>query len=203
MKSLFIILFLSFTVLASKNISAVEKPRVMLESISKHAIRIGTGNAKVVYMFVDPMCRFSRRLMTKISKNKMLQLTNSYYIFLYKHPILKSTKAIQYIYQSEDPKSLLLDIMVEEEIMDFEKFLAMHEAVEPIHTIDIDGDIIDLDDFQAINETIESIDNIAKVAKQLDMERRPYLISFEKNSKYCSVSEGTVPCLEEFEYFED
>ncbi|MCF6309561.1 MAG: hypothetical protein L3J19_03670 [Sulfurimonas sp.] len=203
MKSLFILLFLSFTVLASENISAAEKPRVMLESISKYAIHMGTGDAKVVYLFVDPMCRFSRRLLTKISKNKTLQLTNSYYIFLYKHPILKSTKAIQYIYQSDDPKSLLFEIMIDEEVMEFEKFLAMHEAVEPIHTIDIDGDIIDLDDFQAKDETLKSIDDIAKVAKQLDMERRPYLISFEKGSKHCSVSEGVVPCLEDFEYFED
>ncbi|MCK4974753.1 MAG: hypothetical protein KAR81_05830 [Sulfurimonas sp.] len=175
----------------------------MLESISKYAIRVGTGNEKIVYMFVDPLCRYSRRLLTKICKNKILQQTSSYYIFLYKHPILSSTKSIQYIYQSDDPKSILLDIMIDDEIIDSDKFHASAETLEPIHTIDIDGDIIDLSELKTNDETIKSIEEIAKVAKQLDMKRRPYLISFEKDSKHCSVSEGIVSCLEEFEYFED
>ena len=174
MKLFYILLFLVFNLFAGETVPVSEKPRVMLEAISQHAIRIGTGDDKIVYMFVDPMCKFSKRLMKIIHKNKMLQLTNSYYIFLYRLPRLDSEKLIQYIYQSDDKKTILLDVMIDEEI-------------------------IDLDDFKATKKTLKTIQTIADVAKKLDMTVRPYMISYEKDSKFCTVSEGEASCIEEFE----
>ena len=173
-KALFIILFLCFNMFAGQTVLESEKPRIMLKSISQHAIHIGSGDAKIVYLFVDPMCKFSKRMITIINENKILQLTNSYYIFLYRLPRLDSEKLIQYIYQSEDPKTTIIDVMV-------------------------DGDIIDLDKFEATEKTLKAIQSIAKVAKKLNIRVRPYIISFEKDSKYCKVSEGESSCLEEFE----
>jgi len=173
MKFLYIILLLSFNIFASENIPVKQKPQYMLESISKHAIRIGTGTLSNVYIFVDPMCKYSRRIMSRINENQMLQLKSSYYIFLYRLPKFDSDKLIQYIYQSSDQKSVIMDVMVDEEI-------------------------IDLDDFKADKETLQALKNIAKVAKKLDMKLRPYIITFDKGSKYCRVSEGIVSCLEEF-----
>jgi len=129
-------------------------------------------------MFIDPMCKFSKALMRKINENKMLQLTNTYYMFLYRLPRLDSDKLIQYIYQSDEQKSTLLDVIVDEEIIDF-------------------------DDFIASDKTIKAIQAIAEVAKKLDMTVSPYLILFEKDSKYCRVSEGIASCLEELTEFEN
>ena len=162
MKFLYILLLLCFNIFAEQTVLESEKPRIMLESISQHAIRIGSGDAKVVYLFVDPKCKYSRRLMKIIYDNKMLQLTNSYYIFLYRLQRLDSKKLIQYIYQSENKQSTLIDVMVDKEI-------------------------IDLDEFKATKKTLKAIQSIAEVAKKLDIEVRPYLISFEKDSKYCKV----------------
>ena len=178
MKFLYVLLLLCFNIFAEQTVLESEKPRIMLESISEHAIRIGSGDAKVVYLFVDPKCKYSRRIMKIIDNNKMLQLTNSYYIFLYKLPILDSKKLIQYIYQSKDQKTTILDVMVDE-------------------------DITDLDEFEVTEKTLKAIQSIAKVANKLDIQVRPYIISFEKDSKFCKVSEGEASCLEELQEFED
>ncbi len=174
MRNLYIILLLAFNLFAAETIPDSEKPRIMLEEISKHAIRIGDGNNKKVYVFVDPMCKYSKRIIKIISTNKMLHLLNSYYIFLYRLDKFDSEKLIQYIYQSEERKTTLLDVMV-------------------------DGEIIDLDDFEASAETIKIVQEISNVSRQLNIKLRPYMISFEKDSKYCVVSEGEASCIEEFE----
>lgn len=171
----FIMLFLSiFTLLGSESVPASQKPKAMIESISKHAIKFGSGDNSAVYVFLDPLCKYSRELMKKIDANKMLQLTNSYYIFLYRLPRLDSEKTMQYIYQSANQKQALTEIMIDE-------------------------DIIDLKDFKAKESTKKALQEIAEVAKTLDMTQRPYMISFDKGSKYCRVSEGTASCLEELE----
>lgn len=174
MRVFFIISLVVFNLFATQNTKLSQEPKVMLESVREHAIKIGDGNAKVVYIFVDPMCKFSKKIIKTINDNKMLQLTNTYYIFLYRLPRLDSEKLIQYVYQSNDQKTTLLEVMVDEEV-------------------------IDLDDFQVTDKTIRAIQTISDIAKKLDMTVRPYMISFEKDSKYCSVSQGIASCLEELE----
>jgi hypothetical protein len=174
MKFLTILLLSVFTLFGSETISTEQKPKIMLESISKYAIKFGSGNVSDVYVFLDPLCKYSRELMKKIESNKMLQLTNSYYIMLYRLPRIESEKIIQYIYESDNQKQTLIDIMVDEEI-------------------------VDLENFKAKENTIKALQEITAVAKTFDMTQRPYMISFDKDSKYCRVSEGTASCLEELE----
>lgn len=159
---------------AAEVLSVSQKPKADLESISKHAIKFGTGEDSDVYVFIDPLCKYSRALMKKIDENRMLQLSNTYYIFLYRLPRLDSEKMMQYIYESSDPKETLTEIMVYE------------------YEVDLSG-------YEARESTIDALGEIAEVAATLDMTHLPYMISFEKGSKYCRVSEGEASCLEEFD----
>ena len=174
MKLLSILFFLIFNLMSAETVSVSQKPKAALESISKHAIKFGSGEESEVYVFVDPLCPYSRNLIKKIDEDRMLQLSNTYYIFLYRLPRLDSEKTMQYIYESSDPKETLIEIMVYE-----------YE--------------VDLSDFQARKTTIDALGEIAEVAATLNMTKRPYMISFEKGSKYCRVSEGEASCLEEFD----
>jgi len=174
MKLLSVLFILIFSLGAAEIVSVSQKPKADLESISKHAIKFGSGEDSDVYVFVDPLCQYSRALIKKIDESKMLQLSNTYYIFLYRLPRLDSEKTMQYIYESSDPKESLIEIMVYE-----------YE--------------VDLSDYQARQTTVDALGEIAKVAATLDMTKRPYMISFDKGSKYCRVSEGEASCLEEFD----
>ncbi|WP_373034823.1 thioredoxin fold domain-containing protein [Sulfurimonas sp.] len=169
MKKILIVLLLCF------NVFAVEKPHDLLKSISKDAINIGTGKKNDVYVFVDPMCKYSKRFIKKISENKMLQMLNSYHVFLYRLPKYESDRLIQYIYQSADKKKTLLDVMVRSKK-------------------------INLDGFKATSKEYEITKRITKVAKKLKIKKRPYMISFQKDSGYCRVSEGIVECMEELDF---
>lgn len=174
MKFLSILFLLVFNLFGAEIIDVSQKPKADLESIAKHAIKFGTGNASNVYVFVDPLCKYSRELIKKIEANKMLQLSNTYYVFLYRLPRLDSEKTMQYILESANPKQTIVEIMVDEEI-------------------------VEVEDFEAKERTVKALREIAEVAATLDMTQRPYMISFDRDSKYCRVSEGTASCLEELE----
>lgn len=172
MRKLVILLLMTFSLVAQDKIPASQKPKKDLESIKEYAIKLGSGSSSEVYVFVDPLCSFSKALMKQLTKNKMAQATNSYYILLYRLPRLDSVKTMEYILESKDKAKTLLEIMV-------------------------DGEVVDLSDFKAKDSTKEILSKIESVAKTLDMKERPYMISFEKDSPYCRVSEGSVSCLEE------
>ncbi|ABB44039.1 hypothetical protein Suden_0760 [Sulfurimonas denitrificans DSM 1251] len=174
MKFLTLIFLLFINIFGAELIDITQKPKADLEAIEHHAIKFGSGEASKVYVFVDPLCEFSRALMKKIYENKMLQLSNSYYVFFYRLPILDSEYMMQYILESKDPKETLIEVM-------------------------IDKEIVDVSGYKAKSQTIKAIKEIAEVAATLDMKQRPYMISFDKDSKFCRVSEGSVSCLEEFE----
>ena len=142
----------------------------MMASISEHSIRIGNGEDRV-YVFIDPLCMRSAEYIKLISQDKEIQKKKSFYIFLYRIKRLNSEKTIQYIYQDENPKSILEDIMIY-------------------------NDDVDLKGFEVEEETLKIIEKINKVAQTLKIRQRPYLLSFKKGSKYCTVSDGTAPCLE-------
>ncbi len=124
MKAIFVLLILSFNILATEKHTTSDEPSVFLKEISKYAIKMGNGDEKVVYMFVDPMCKYSKKIIKKVHENKMLQLINTYYIFLYRLEKFESDKLIYYIYQSDDPKSTFLDVMVDEDIIELDGFEA-------------------------------------------------------------------------------
>jgi len=153
---------------------ANDTTKELMQSISSSAIRVGTG-PDIVYAFIDPLCLKSKAFIMHINESEVLQKKRSYYIFLNRLQKFESDKLIQYIYQSQVPKTTL------EEIMIF-------------------GDIPDLEDFQADKKTLELINKVAKVAKKMNIKRRPYLLIYEENSDYCLVSEGTAPCLEDEDF---
>lgn len=174
MKFLSLIFLLFVNIFAADVVDIAQKPKADLESIEHHAIRFGTGEMSKVYVFVDPLCKYSKALMKKIDENKMLQLTNSYYIFLYRLPRLDSEQTMQYILEAKDKKEALIEVMIDEEIIDVSNFVPKAK-------------------------TVQILKEIAKVAATLDMTQRPYMISFDKDSKFCRVSEGSASCLDEFE----
>ena len=170
MKFLFLIL-LSINILTATD----TQPKVLLDSIVKHAIRIGSGEGNSYYIFVDPICPHSKKLIKHLSKNMMQQIQSTFYVFLYRLPKFESNKLISYIYQSKDPKSRLIDIMVEEKKLD-------------------------LTSYKPNTSEVKIVANIAFIAKQLKMKKRPYIIHFENTSIFCTVSEGSAPCLEKFDF---
>ena len=167
---------LLFLFIISLNLSAFGNRQVLMDSIIHDAIRIGNG-PNIYYAFVDPLCSKSQRFIAIINERKDLQKKNAYYIFLYRLPSFDSEEYIYYIYQSHDPLRALKEIMIDQE----------YDKV----------DIIDVHKVTRIK-----IDNIAEVGQKLKMKRRPYLLIFDEGSKYCRVSEGTAPCLEENSFHE-
>lgn len=153
------------------NLSAAQDYQKLLSSISEHAIQIGTGPNRI-YAFVDPLCSKSQSFIDLINERKDLQEKASYYIFLYRLPKFDSDEYIQYIYQSPQTLDALKTIMIYE-------------------------DYDEVDDFKVSQKTLDTTGEIAKVAKELKMKRRPYLLIFEQGSSYCTVSEGSAPCMEE------
>ncbi|MGE0738964.1 hypothetical protein [Sulfurimonas sp.] len=174
MKFLFLLITIFSTLFATEADDTQQKQLKNLEMIEHYGIKIGTGDAVKMYIFVDPLCPHSRALIKKIYDNKMLQLSNSHYIMFYKLPRFDSEKTMHYILESSKPKEALIEVMVDEKVIDVKNILAK----------------------PATSEALKAITNVAKT---LEITQRPYMISFEKDSKYCRVSEGSVSCLEELE----
>ena len=145
MKNILLILLLCISTLFA------EKPQALLDSISQHAIRIGSGNITNVYVFVDPMCVHSQDYVGDITHNKKLHEKNSYYIFLYRLEKFDSDELIQFIYQAKNPKSALEDIMIENKEVD---------------TFDLD----------VSEKTLKVIEEVASVGEQLKADHRPFII---------------------------
>lgn len=166
---IFLFIFLLFS-----NLLALENRQSLMDSISQHAIKIGTGENRT-YTFIDPLCPKSQAFIELISTRQDLQKETSYYVFLYQLAKFDSRELIVYIYQSEDPLTALKEVMIYKDYEDIE----VYETKE---------------------KTLQIINDITKVAKKMNIKRRPYLLIFYKDSKYCIVSEGTAPCLEENDF---
>jgi len=165
---------LSLLLVVALHLFAANDYQRLVDSITKHAIRLGTGPNKI-YTFVDPLCSKSQRFIDLIDTRKDLQKKNSYYIFLYGLPRFNSEQYIEYIYQSADRLDSLKEIMIYE-----------------------DYDV--LDSFKVTKKTLNTTSEIAEIAKEMKMKRRPYLLIFDEGSTYCRVSEGTAPCMEERDF---
>ena len=70
-------------ILLSVNILALEstQPKALLDSISKYAVRIGSGEVNSYYVFVDPMCPHSKKLIKHLSKDMMKQINQLFMCF--------------------------------------------------------------------------------------------------------------------------
>ena len=168
------VFILSFAIVL--NLFCLEDPRALMSSISQHAMRVGDGPNNI-YTFIDPLCSKSQLFFSLITERKDLQEKSSYYIFLYPLQKYNSDRIIQYIYQSPNPLSTLSEAIL---YQDYET----------------------PDDFKLLQETQTKIKEVANVAQKMKIKRRPYLLIFDKGSKYCRVSEGTAPCLEEKDFID-
>ena len=180
MKKLFLLLYLSLNLFALEKLNLQDESlpanaKERLESISHHAIKLGNGTTCEKYVFVDPMCPFSRAYIKKITQDIELQKVHTYYIFLYKLPKYESNKLSQLIYQSKNPLEILKDVMVKEQKVD----LNLHIPNTNLQ---------------------KKIDSISEVANELNVAIRPYIMRFDKGSNYCTVSTGTAPCTEEADF---
>lgn len=98
----------------------------LLQSIDKDAIILGSGK-KIIYVFIDPLCKHSRKFITMVSKNPKMLSKYQYRIFLYSIPRLNSTEVVSAVYMSDDPVETLLEIMVENWV-DYEEGNEMTKA---------------------------------------------------------------------------
>ena len=90
-----------------------DKSLSLFHSIDDDAIILGSGE-KIIYVFVDPLCPYSRKFITMVSKNPIMTSKYQYHIFLYSIPRLKSTDVVSAVYMSPHPLDTLLEIMVED-----------------------------------------------------------------------------------------
>lgn len=118
----------------------------LLEGIHSDAIVLGTGE-KILYVFIDPLCRHSRKFIRMVSKNPLMLSKYKYHFLLYGIPRLKSENVISAVYMSENPTETLLKIMTEDKVL--------------------------YDNGDATTKA--KISRIATVGKEIDVYKRPYI----------------------------
>ena len=118
----------------------------LFQSIDDDAIILGSGE-KIIYVFIDPLCPYSRKFITMVSKNPIMTSKYQYHIFLYSIPRLKSTDVVSAVYMSPHPLETLLEIMVEDKLYSD----------------------------KGSDKTSSIVDRIANVAEQMDVYKRPYI----------------------------
>lgn len=123
----------------------------LLQKIQKNAIILGSGKTQV-HVFVDPLCPHSRKFITMISRNETMLAKYKYYIYLYSIPRLHSEETVAAIYASKTPNESLLQVMVDDRPIPFRT-----------------------------NERVPTtVEDIAGVARKMDVYKRPYLFVEDK-----------------------
>jgi len=118
----------------------------LFNNIHTDAITLGSGK-KLVYVFLDPLCKHSRKFMALVSKNPKMLSKYQYGIFLYTIPRLKSTDVISAIYMSKDQQETLLQVMLQG---------TKHSS-------------------KGNREVEKKVEKITKVAEALNVRKRPYI----------------------------
>ena len=151
MKTLILIFFLITSMLSANeeqeySIPSYDLSLSLMQSIQDDAIVYGDGK-NIIYAFIDPLCPYSRKFITLISKNPKMISKYQYHLFLYSVPRLKSTDVVSAIYVSQNPVKTLLQTMIDEKVQ-------YHEG----------------------NETTKArVGRIEKVGKALNIMKRPYI----------------------------
>ncbi|WP_373020958.1 hypothetical protein [Sulfuricurvum sp.] len=126
---------------------------ILLEEIEHHAMIYGEGEKKV-YVFVDPKCPHSQDFISMINENAKMRTMYRYYIFFYELKRFNSHDLISAIYESATPLQRTLEVMVGG------KEMQTSNQIEP---------------------KIETkIGDIARVANEIGVSKRPYLIIAKK-----------------------
>ncbi|MFT7859509.1 MAG: hypothetical protein ABXS93_01095 [Sulfurimonas sp.] len=155
------LLLLIFVSVFTLQLSAEDHKKVMneryndtigvLKEIEPLGIVYGFGERKV-YLFVDPLCRYSRKFISLVTTNQKMLKKYSYIIFLYSIPRLHSTKVVAGIYSANKPLDTLLDVMLNNK-----KTSAFLN-----------------------NETVKKIEEIEYAAQFIGVDKRPYIFIEKK-----------------------
>lgn len=143
----FMLLLLGCTGLAAD--LSIQQKKALLEPIEKHAMVYGEGSKKV-YVFVDPKCPHSRDFISMINESTKMRSIYRYYIFFYELKRFQSHSLIASIYASPVPLQRTLEVMV---------------GLKETETTHAPGAKVE-----------EKITEIAKVAEEIGVSKRPYLI---------------------------
>lgn len=144
-----IVLLLAIGIRADAAELSIQQKRALIEPIEKHAMVYGEGGKKV-YVFIDPKCPHSRDFISMINENAKMRGIYRYYIFFYELKRFKSHQLIASIYASALPLQRTLEVMVGQ------------QELPADHPDDpkVEGKIAD----------------IARVAEEIGISKRPYLI---------------------------
>ncbi|WP_373072381.1 hypothetical protein [Sulfurimonas sp.] len=147
MVKLFIFLIMIFTYTNASAKLTYKDSINLVHSIQSYGIEYGEGKQNV-YVFVDPLCPYSRKFISMISsKPKMLE-KYKYTIYLYEIPRLHSTDTIASIYNAKEPINLLLEVMLKDK----------KTLIEPT------------------KKTETTVNAITNVAQKLHIKKRPFII---------------------------
>lgn len=147
--TLFLLFFSASTVQVNAADLSIQQKRVLLEPIEKHAMVYGEGSKKV-YVFVDPKCPHSQDFISMINENAKMRSIYRYYIFFYELKRFKSHNLIASIYASSVPIQRTLEVMVG------------HKEIPTTYAAD--------------PKVENKIEDIARVAEEIGVFKRPYLI---------------------------
>lgn len=128
---------------------STKKMVALLEPIEQHAIQYGEGDIKV-YVFIDPKCPHSRDFISMIFENQKMRTIYRYHIYFYELKRFHSHSLIGAIYSSPSPLQRMLEVMVGK------------KEITSAQNSDV--------------KIEEKIDDIKRVAEQIGVSKRPYLI---------------------------
>lgn len=146
-KYLFLLFLAFYSLHAQETHSSYQLSVEALQSIEHDGIVYGSGS-KNVYVFLDPLCPYSRKFLSLVASNDLMLKKYRYTIYLYEIPRLQSAKTIASIYASHTPLQTLLDVM-------------LHDAKIPEKS------------GEAVAKTISEIE---EVGKKLHVKKRPFLV---------------------------
>ena len=137
---------------SSQKVLETQVQRDLLQSIRPYAITFGQGETEL-HIFIDPYCHYSQDYLEAIlQQDEQKFQENSYFFYLYEIYYTDATEIIQTIMVSDDREKTLTEIMVTDTIV----------MSEEDHRSDYE------------------IEAIADVARELGVDRRPFIITIKK-----------------------
>ena len=153
----FVLLFNSLVAnepLISKKKAPLSVALPLLKKIDHHAIIVGDGPTHM-YAFIDPVCPRSREFVEMILENQKMQKSYTYHFFYYELVRFHTKDLIGTIYTDKEPFNMMVEVMVKKHEVKREKKLS--------------------------SKVIAKMNDISKVAKKLDIYKRPYLFIVKTN----------------------
>lgn len=160
-KSLFFLLFILLTASLIANEPLISKKKAplsvalpLLQSIEQYAIVIGNGPIHM-YAFIDPVCPRSREFVEMVFENTKMQQAYTYHFFYYELTRFHSKNIIGTIYTAKEPLEMMRKIMIDK------------AEIRPDGVLSANA--------------LKEINDISAVAKQLEIDKRPYLFVVKPN----------------------